>query len=130
MVFGRSSERRVETSGELGQQGHLFFQEIAAEAARLSEAHGVCASVEVRAHRRQKRGRRGSFPAHLAVVRTVCELEEDGRRCACGGELKEFGEEVSRELERVETTVVHEIARKKYSCAACHEGVVTAPWPT
>lgn len=74
------------------------------------------------------KGRRTSFPDHLPVVRTVCELAEPDRRCACGGELRPFGEEVSRELERVETTVVHEIARKKYACAGCHGGVVTAPW--
>ena len=42
--------------------------------------------------------------------------------------LVAFGEEISRELERVETTVVHEIVRKKYSCRKCQEGVVTAPW--
>jgi transposase len=62
------------------------------------------------------------------VVRTIYELPEEDRRCACGGELSAFGEEVSRELERVETTVVHEIVRKKYSCGSCREGVVTAPW--
>jgi len=58
----------------------------------------------------------------------VSELRPEDRVCPCGGELAEFGEEVSRELERVETTVVHELARKKYACASCKEGVVTAPW--
>ncbi len=28
----------------------------------------------------------------------------------------------------METTVVHELARKKYACATCKESVVTAPW--
>jgi transposase len=56
------------------------------------------------------------------------DLDKEDRRCACGGDLSAFGEEISRELERVETTVVHEIVRKKYACGSCREGVVTAPW--
>jgi len=89
----------------------------------------VTATVEIPAHRRtaQKAGRRTSFPAHLPVVRTTWELPEGDRRCACGGAPVAFGEELTRELERVETTVV-QIARKKYACATCHERVVTAPW--
>jgi transposase len=62
------------------------------------------------------------------VVQTISELKPEDRTCACGGELTEFGEEVSTELERVETTVVHELVRKKYACASCKQGVVTAPW--
>lgn len=130
MVFGRSSERRVPEPAAPARsaQGHLFVQEIAAEAARLADAHKVVATVTVAAHERKRSGRRGEFPEHLPVIRTVCELEEEQRQCPCGGPLKEFGEETSRELERVETTIVHEIARKKYACPACSQGVVTAPW--
>ena len=128
LVFGRSSEKRTPSPVDASLQGHLFVQEIAAEAARLAEQYPVVATVEVHAHRRVKKGRRSRFPDHLPLVRTVCELREEDRFCACGGTLKEFGEETSRELERVETTVVHEIARKKYACATCKEGVVTAPW--
>lgn len=127
IVFGRRSEKRP-ALGESAAQEHLFVQQIAAEAARLAERHGVTATVQVASHARRKKGRRREFPEHLPVVRTTSELGEDQRRCACGGELKEFGEEVSRELERVETTVVHEMARKKYACTKCREGVVTAPW--
>ena len=128
LVFGHSSEKRVPQLTDPSLQGNLFLAEIAAEAERLAEQHRVIATVEVPAHTRTNRKRRGEFPAHLPVVRTVCELKDEDRRCACGGELKAFGEETSRELERVETTVVHEIARKKYACTSCQEGVVTAPW--
>ncbi len=128
MVFGRSSEKRVSEPADASLQGHLFLADIAAEAERLAAEHKVVATVEVPAHTRMKQRHRGEFPAHLPVVRTVCELQDEGRVCACGGELKEFGEEVSRELERIETTIVHETARKKYACTTCHEGVVTAPW--
>lgn len=127
-VFGRSSEKRIPTPADPALQGNLFLADIAAEAERLAEQYRVVASVEVPAHTRTARKRRGEFPAHLPVVRTVCELKEEDRVCACGGELAAFGEETSRELERIETTIVHEIARKKYACATCREGVVTAPW--
>ena len=128
LVFGRSSEKRIPTPGDPSLQGHLFLADIAAEAERLAAEHRVVATVEVPAHTRTRAKRRGEFPAHLPVVRTVCELRDEDRVCACGGELKAFGEEVSRELERIETTIVHETARRKYSCTTCREGVVTAPW--
>ena len=127
LVFGRSSEQR-RAPIDAGLQGHLFVAEIAAEAERLAEALRVVATVEVPAHTRMKAKRRGEFPDHLPLVRTVCELKDEDRVCACGGELKPFGEETSRELERIETAIVHEIARTKYACERCHEGVVTAPW--
>ena len=128
LVFGKKNERRVPVEGSELQQS-LFVRELAAEASRLAEQRGVVASVEVAAHTRtKKKGRRGEFPAHLPVVRTVSELKAEDRTCACGGELREFGEEISRELERVETAVVHELVRKKYACSTCKEGVVTAPW--
>jgi len=128
LIFGKKSEKRL-PAGDAALQESLFFQELAAQASRLAEQHGVAATVEVAAHTRQKKkGRRSTFPEHLPVIRTVSELKEDERTCACGGELKAFGEEVSRELERVETTVVHEMARKKYACSSCKDGVVTAPW--
>ena len=128
LVFGRKSEKRAPEPMPPGLQGHLFLADIAAEAERLAEAHRVVATVEVPAHTRTPAKRRGEFPDHLPLVRTVCELKDEDRVCACGGELKPFGEEVSRELERIETAIVHEIARTKYSCSQCHEGVVTAPW--
>jgi transposase len=128
MVFGRKSEKREPQAADLSLQGNLFIAEIAAEAERLAEAHRVVATVEVPAHTRTKSKRRGEFPAHLPFVRTVCELKDEDLVCDCGGELKAFGEETSRELERIETAIVHEIARTKYSCAKCHGGVRTAPW--
>lgn len=129
-VFGRSSEKRVSEPANPTLQGNLFVAQIAAEAERLAAEHHVVATVtvEVPPHTRKVARRRGEFPAHLPVVRTVCELRDEDRTCACGGELKAFGEETSRELERIETSIVHEIARTKYACTTCHEGVVTAPW--
>ena len=127
MIFGKKSEKRPRDE-QAALQGALFLQELAAQASRLSARHGVAATVQVAAHVRQKKGRRSEFPEHLPVVQTVSELKSEDRTCACGGQLTEFGQEVSRELERVETTVVHEMVRKKYACASCQQGVVTAPW--
>ena len=85
LVFGRSSEQRSPAPLGSGLQGHLFIAEIAAEADRLSEAHRVIAPVEVPAHTRTRAKRRGEFPDHLPLVRTVCELKDEDRVCACGG---------------------------------------------
>jgi len=132
IAFGRSTERRpVECTGEGSPQGWLFAQEILAEAVKLAAEYPAEVGIEVaRVPRapRKKKGRRKTFPGHLPVVRTVCELPPAERRCGCGGELEPFSEEVSRELERVETAVVHEIVRKKYACRRCEEMVKTAPW--
>ena len=128
LVFGSSSEKRMSQPVDPALQGNLFLADIAAEAERLAEKYKVVATVEVPAHTRTSSRRRGEFPAHLPFVRTVCELKDEDRVCACGGELEAFGEETSRELERIETCLVHEIARRKYACATCKEGVVTAPW--
>jgi transposase len=128
MIFGPKSEKRPPT-GPDALQGSLFLQELKAQASRLAARHGVEATVKVAAHvRAKKKGRRSEFPEHLPVVQTLSELKADERTCACGGQLTQFGEEVSRELERVETTVVHEMVRKKYACERCKQGVVTAPW--
>ena len=128
MIFGPKSEKRP-PGGEDVLQESLFFQQLTAEASRLAERHAVAATVQVAAYVRQKKkGRRSEFPEHLPVVQTTSELKPEDRTCACGGKLEEFGQEVSRELERVETTVVHELVRKKYACASCKQGVVTAPW--
>ncbi len=79
--------------------------------------------------KRRKRGRRATFPDDVPVFRSTFELPEDQRVCACGSELTPMGEEVSRELERLEFTIIHEIARTKYCCRGCQEGVTVARGP-
>ena len=112
IAFGPSSEKRpIRVTGEGAPQGWLFAPEIVAEAARLAETNDADVEVTIPAHTRQRRkkGRRSSFPADLPVVRTTCELAPEHRTCECGGDLKPFSEETTRELERVETTIVHEM---------------------
>jgi transposase len=62
-------------------------------------------------------------------MRTTFELPESERTCSCGATMERIGEELSKELERLEIAVVHEIARAKYACKACACGVKTAPGP-
>ncbi len=131
IVFGRSTEKRpVEVDGEGNPQGWIFANEIIAEAVRLADEYGTETKVHIEAPRpkAKKKGRRQSFPKHLPVVQTICELPENDRKCPCGGELTAFSQEIVKELERIETTVVHETIRRKYCCRSCQETIVTAPW--
>lgn len=44
--------------------------------------------------------------------------------------MEPMGVKLSKELERIEISVVHEIARTKYCCRTCQMQVLTAPGPT
>ena len=115
--------------------GYLPFVEIAEAAQRLADTQGAQGSLEAEppaeeatpAKRRSKR--RSEFPAHLPRLRTTIEVPEQDRMC-CQRPMEVMGEEVARELERVEFAVVHETARKKYCCRVCQANVLTAPAPT
>jgi transposase len=61
-------------------------------------------------------------------VRTTIEVAEADRIC-CGKPMEAMGIELSKELERIETAIVHEIARTKYCCRTCQMQVLTAPGP-
>jgi transposase len=129
--FGPKSERRPGTGVVLEPgQMHLLFPELVEAAERVADEKQVEGSVEIRSSGPAKGPkRRKHFPPHLPVIRSTFELPEDQRRCACGASLGAIGEEVSRELERLEISVVHEIARTKYACKACATGVKIAPGP-
>lgn len=135
IAFGPSSEkRRPECEPEAGDevQGHLFVAEIYEEAQRTADELGVRGEVESRPPRKPNRkvgGRRGKekLPGDAPIVRTTFDLPESEREC-CDAQCHEVGEDVRRELERIEVTVVHEIATKKYGCRACGK-MKSAPGP-
>ena len=135
IAFGRKSERR--RFDQNPRQLLLFAAEQIAEAEQTAEDKGVTGEIEVQAPEvtapkkaRKVARRRATFPEHAPIVRTVYQLAADKRSCPCCGEtLHELGEEVSRELERIEMTIVNEIVRKKYACRKCAQGVVTTPGP-
>lgn len=131
VAFAPKSERRPTTDGVSGAgQMHLLFPELIEAAERVADEKRVQGTVEIRSPgSKAVPKRRKDFPQHLPVVRTTYELTEDQRGCTCGGMLQPIGEEVSRELERLEISVVHEIARTKYACRTCEVGVRIAPGP-
>ncbi len=134
IAFGKKSEKRPRTSlpADAIGQGHLFHAELVAEAERTAAAKKVQGEIVLTPPKRapKRGGRRARFPDHLPRVTTRYELEDDARSCAqCGGTLHEIGEEKTRELERLETAIVHEIRRAKYACRGCTDGVTTAPGP-
>lgn len=134
IAFGGGSEKRGERKLPPGhsRQGHLFLVQLVEAAERSAEKAGTQGTIEIKATPKERKpgGRRKQFPPHLPVVCTTYELPPEQRHCAeCGGDLHEIGEDVRRELERVELTVVHEIAQKKYACRKCENGVRTAPGP-
>ncbi len=133
IAFGRSSEkRRPSPLPEAIGQGHLFHAELLAEAERTAKTKAVQGEITIAPPKRPKKagGRRAKFPAHLPRVTTSYELPEEQRSCPkCGFQLHEIGDETVRELERLETAIVHEIRRRKYACRCCTDGVVTAPGP-
>src|SRR5262249_37882002 len=45
----------------------------------------------------------------------------------CSGPLHRIGEDVRKELERVELTVVHEISQAKHGCRKCEIAVICQP---
>jgi transposase len=130
--FAPSSERRprAEYALEPGQM-HLLFPELIEAAERVADEKQVRGAVEVRSsgQSRKQPKRRKHFPPHLPVMRTTFELDSEQRRCRCGQQMAEIGEELTKELERLEIAVVHEIARKKYACRACENEVRIAPGP-
>lgn len=133
IIFGSRSEKRPTEPVDVAQ-GVLALGDLAAASERAAAEQG--AQVDVAApppagapSTPRRRGRRSAFPPHLPVVRSTFRLPESARACSCGHALAEMGEEVTRELERVELSIVHEIARVKYACPCCKDRVVTAPGP-
>jgi transposase len=132
LVFGPSSEKSRPTPEQAAPGAFLPFADLVAAGKRFAEEKGAEVTVEVKAHQRKRKGkgRRSKFPKDAPVVRTTYSLPEDARSCkTCSKTMTKMGEEVRKELERIEVTLVHETAIEKYSCRTCHDGVVTAPGP-
>jgi transposase len=116
----------------LAGQPWLPFADLLDAAQRIADRHGVHGSITVEpaqsAPPRVRGKRRSQFPEHLPRVRTTIEVSEADRMC-CGKPMEAMGFELSKELERVEVAIVHEIARTKYCCRTCQMAVLTAPAP-
>jgi len=129
IAFGPKSEKRdLDAADRL--QGHLFHATLIAQAEAIAQEKSVATTVALLREETAKRpaARRKQFPSHLPRVQSIFDLKPEQKRC-CGVEMKPMGEEVTRELERVEVAIVHEIVRKKYCCRECQEHVKIAAGP-
>jgi len=120
-IFGRKSEKIV-----------VQLEQFELELEELETAHAAAETIADAARPEvapKVRPRRKPLPAHLereSVTHTP------GHDCCpdCGGSLKQFGEDVSEQLEYVpESFKVIRHVRPKFVCAAC-ERVVEAPAPS
>jgi transposase len=132
-LWGPRTEKRVQEPAAAADHTWLPFADLLDAAQRVADRHGVHGSLTVEASRAEgpktRAKRRTEFPEHLPRVRTTIEVPEADRLC-CGKPMVAMGLEISRELERIETAIVHEIARTKYCCRTCQMQVLTAPGPT
>jgi transposase len=128
MIFGRKSEK---LTGEL-EQLEFRLEELetaqAAEEAAQAAAEATQPSSTPTDSKRRSRPARKPLPEDLP--REVVTHLPDHTCCPdCGGALRQFGEDVSEQLERIPASfkVIRHV-RPKFACAGC-ESVVEAPAP-
>ena len=74
-----------------------------------------------------KRGRKPLSPSLERVIVTH-DMKEEEKRCACGCQMTQFGEDVTEQLNVVPAKIyVLQHKRLKYACSHCLEGVKIAP---
>jgi transposase len=128
MIFGRKSEKLV---GELEQLEfrleELETSQAADEAAQAATEATQPSSTRTDAKRRSRPARK---PLPEDLPREVVTHFPPHSNCPdCGGALRQFGEDVSEQLERIPASfkVIRHV-RPKFACAGC-QSVVEAPAP-
>jgi transposase len=128
MIFGRKSEK---LTGELEQ---LEFQLEELETAQAAEEAVQAATEATQPSSTQTDSKRRSRPARKPLLEdlpreVVTHLPAHNCCPDCGGALRQFGEDVSEQLERIPASfkVIRHV-RPKFACAGC-ETVVEAPAP-
>lgn len=131
IAFGKLSEKRKPLPTPHDPRQQLLFTTLMAEAQQVARRSNVEGEIEQtrEARPKKKATRRTEYPEHVPHFRSTYRLPESELVCECGGQLREIGVDVSKELERIETTIVHEIARTKYACPGCGSMAKTAPGP-
>ena len=124
MLFGTKSEK---LAGEL-QQLELQLEELETSEAAEDTAEENNPQIQSAA-RSPRRPRRKPLPEDLPRE-VVMHLPEHDCCPDCGGALRQFGEDVSEQLERIPATfkVIRHV-RPKFACNRC-EQVVEAPAPS
>ena len=123
MLFGKKSEK---LKGELEQ---LEFQLEELEVDQAAMEAGLLPPAQAAGTQSRRRAPRKPLPEDLP--REVI-LHPPATTCCpdCGGALRQFGEDVSEQLERIPASYkVIQHVRPKFACGAC-EQVVQAPAPT
>ena len=128
MIFGRKSEK---LTGELEQ---LEFRLEELETAQAAEEAAQAATEATQPSSTQTDSKRRSRPARKPLPEdlpreVVTHLPAHNCCPDCGGALRQFGEDVSEQLERIPASfkVIRHV-RPKFACAGC-ERVVEAPAP-
>ena len=109
-----------------------LFEEPADGSSEVSAGqNGDESTIDVPAHRRQRRPGRNPIPDHLPRRRLDHELSETDRACPDCGELRRrIGEEVSEQLDYIPASLfVWQHVQAKYACKACEGHVVLAEKP-
>src|ERR1017187_9577834 len=125
MIFGRKSEK---LTGQLEQLEFQLEELETAQGADEAEQAATEATPPSSAQVTRKRPARRPLPEHLPRE-VVTHLPAHDCCLDCGGALRQFGEDVSEQLERIPATfkVIRHV-RPKFACAGC-ESVVEAPAP-
>src|SRR5205814_3647905 len=130
MIFGRKSEKLTRELEQLELRlEELETAQAAEEAAQTTAEVQQPSSSGTEQQRRPSRPRRKPLPEDLP--REVITHLPAHKCCPdCGGALRQFGEDVSEQLERIPASykVIRHV-RPKFACAAGCESVVEAPAP-
>src|SRR6266567_3844161 len=124
MIFGRKSEK---LTGELEQLEFRLEELETAQAAEEAASEATQPSTPTDSKRRSRPARK---PLPEDLPREVVTHLPALNCCPdCGGALRQFGEDVSEQLERIPASfkVIRHV-RPKFACAGC-ESVVEAPAP-
>lgn len=121
-LFGHKSEK-------LNPDQLLLFPELAAAAPSDIPLSPTAPAAAEASPKRRGHGRNGLNPK-LRRDRRVYVLDDNERRCPCGGLCEKFGEEVSEQLDYIPASLfVIEHVRTKYACPQCHDHVLVAVKP-
>ncbi|HEX9525556.1 MAG TPA: IS66 family transposase [Reyranella sp.] len=121
-LFGHKSEK-------LNPNQPLLFPELAAATPSDTAMSPPPPDTTEQPAKRRGHGRNGLNPK-LRRDRRVYVLDDDQRRCPCGGLCEKFGEDISEQLDYIPASLfVIEHVRTKYACPQCHDQVIVAAKP-
>lgn len=116
-------------SEKLNPNQPLLFAELSTAAPSDTTVSPPSTDTTAEQPKRRGHGRNGLNPK-LRRDRRVYVLDEEQRRCPCGGLCQKFAEEISEQLDYIPASLfVIEHVRTKYACLQCHDHVIVATKP-